>query len=125
MLPPNPTPAQLVDAYFDAFAARDFDALRACLSDGPFHHRGPITTIDDAETFAAYISRVGPVLDGIERRRTFVSGDEVCAIVDYRIRISELMVVPVAIWFRIAAGRIAAIETFFDASEYRRMLEVD
>lgn len=125
MLPANATPAEVVDAYFEAFAARDFDGLRACLSNGPFRHRSPIATIDDADTFAAYISRVGPVLEGLERRRTFVAGSEVCAIVDYRIRISELMVVPVAIWFQIVAGRIAAIETFFDASEYRRMVEVN
>jgi ketosteroid isomerase-like protein len=40
-------------------------------------------------------------------------------------RLSELMVVPVAIWFRVAGGRIRSIETFFDATEYRRMIEID
>ena len=124
VVPSNATPAELVDAYFAAFAARDFDALRACLSDGPFSHRSPIATIKDADTFAAYISRIGPVLEGIARRRTFVDGDEVCAIVDYRIRLSDLMEVPVAIWFKVAGNRIVALETFFDASEYRRMIDV-
>lgn len=124
MLPANATPAQVVDAYFEAFAARDFDGLRACLANGAFRHRSPIASIDDADTFAAYISRIGPVLEGLDRRRTFAEGDEVCAIVDYRIRISELMVVPVVVWFRVAGGRIVAIETFFDATEYRRMIEV-
>jgi limonene-1,2-epoxide hydrolase len=125
VLPSNVTPAQVVDSYFAAFAARDFDALRACLTDGPFSHRSPIASIDRADTFAAYMSRIGPVLEGLERRRTFVDGDEVCAIVDYRIRISELMQVPVVTWFRIAGGRIVAIETFFDATEYRRMVEIE
>ena len=124
MLPSNATPADVVEAYFAAFAARDFDALRACLTDGAFSHRSPIAAIDDADTFAAYISRIGPVLEGIDRRRTFVDGDEVCSIVDYRIRLSELIEVPVVVWFRIAEGRIVAIETFFDASEYRQMIEV-
>ena len=119
------TPREVVDAYFDAFAARDFERLRACLSDGPFSHRSPIAALDDADAFAAHISRIGPVLDGLERRRTFVDGDEVCAIVDYRIRISDLMVVPVAVWFRVSGGRIVALETFYDATEYRRMIEVD
>jgi limonene-1,2-epoxide hydrolase len=114
----------VVDSYFAAFAARDFDALRVCLTDGPFSHRSPIAAINDADTFAAYMSRIGPVLEGLERRRTFVDGDEVCAIVDYRIRISELMQVPVVSWFRIASGRIVAIESFFDATEYRRMIEI-
>lgn len=124
MLPQTATPAEVVDAYFAAFAARDFDALRDCLSDGPFSHRSPIAAIDDADTFAAYMSRIGPVLEGLDRRRTFVDGDEVCAIVDYRIRISELMHASVVTWFRVAGGRIVAIETFFDATEYRRMIEV-
>ena len=125
MLPSNATPAEVVDAYFAAFAARDFDALRGCLSDGPFSHCSPIAAIDDADTYAAYMSRIGPVLEGLDRRRTFVDGDEVCAIVDYRIRISELMEVPAATWFRVAGGRIVAIEAFFDATEYRRMIEVN
>jgi ketosteroid isomerase-like protein len=124
VLPWNATPAEVVDAYFTAFAARDFDRLRECLSDGAFSHRSPIAAIDDADTYAAYMSRIGPVLESLERRRTFVDGDEVCAIVDYRIRISELMHAPVVSWFRVANGRIAAIETFFDATEYRRMIEI-
>ncbi len=119
------TPAEVVDAYFDAMAARDFDRLRTCLADSGFSHRSPIAAIRDADTYAAYISRVGPVLEGLDRRRTFVDGDEVCAILDYRMRLSELMVVPVVIWFRVADGRICSIETFFDASEYRRMIEID
>jgi len=119
------TPAQVVDAYFDAMADRDFDRLRTCLADTGFTHRSPLAAIRDADTYAAYVSRVGPVLEGLDRRRTFVDGDEVCAILDYRMRLSELMVVPVAIWFRVAGGRIRSIETFFDATEYRRMIEID
>ena len=124
MLPSNATPADVVDAYFAAFADRDFDRLRDCLTDGAFSHRSPIAAIDDANTFAAYMSRIGPVLEGLQRRRTFVDGDEVCAIVDYRIRLSELMLVPVVTWFKTGGGRIVAIETFFDATEYRRMIEI-
>lgn len=119
------SPAQVVDAYFDAMAARDFDRLRTCLSNTRFTHRSPVAAISDPDTYAAYISRVGPVLDGLERRRTFVDGDEVCAILEYRIRLSELIVVPVVLWFRVVNGRIVSIETFFDASEYRQMIGID
>lgn len=119
------TPAEVVDAYFDAMAARDFDRLRTCLADSGFSHRSPIAAIRDPDTYAAYISRVGPVLEGLDRRRTFVDGDEVCAILDYRIRLSEVMVVPLVVWFQVVDGRIRSIETFFDASEYRRMIEID
>ena len=124
MLPPNATSAEVVDAYFAALAARDFEALRACLTDGPFVYSSPIASIADADSFAAHMSRIGPVLEGLERRRTFVDGDEVCAIVEYRVRISDLMRGGVVNWFRIANGRIVSVETFFDATEYRRMTEV-
>ena len=124
MLPSNVTPAQVVDSYFAAFAARDFDALRACLTDGPFSHRSPIASIDRADTFAALQTRRDHDACALDRRRTFVDGDEACAIVSYRIRLSDLMEVPVATWFRMAGGRIVAIETFFDATEYRRMIEI-
>ncbi len=125
MLPANATPAEVVDAYFEAFAARDFDRMRGCLADQAFQHRSPIAHISDPDLYAAYMSRIGPVLESLERRRTFIDGDEVCTIVDFRIRISDLMVAPVVMWFRVAAGRIAAIETFYDATEYRRMIELD
>ena len=118
------TPVEVVDAYFDAMAARDFDRLRTCLADAGFAHRSPIAAIRDPDTYAAYISRIGPVLESLERRRTFVDGDEVCAILDYRMRLSEVMVIPVVIWFRVTGGRICSIETFFDATEYRRMIDV-
>jgi limonene-1,2-epoxide hydrolase len=124
VLSSNATPAEVVDAYFAAFSARDFDAMRACLTDGSFSHRSPIAAINDPDTYAAYMSRIGPVLEGLDRRRTFVDGDEVCAIVHYRIRLSELMQASVVSWFRVEAGRIVSIENFFDATEYRRMIEV-
>lgn len=108
-------------AYLDAFAARDFERVRATLSDGPFRYRSPVTTNTSADVFVLDISRIGQILDGIDRRRIFVDGDEVCAILDFRIRINVVTLTPVVLWAKIAGGKIVSLEAFFDATEYSQM----
>lgn len=120
-----PSPEQVVDAYLGAIAARDFDAARRCLSGRSFRHRSPISSFSDADAFIADISRIGPILEAIERRRTFVDGNEVCAIVDYVTRMDRRQVTPVVHWLTVVDGRIVAIETFFDARGYAKLFEVD
>lgn len=120
-----PGPEQVVDAYLQAVAARDFEAARRWLSDGPFEHRSPISSFSDADAFIANVSRIGPILERLERRRTFVDGNEVCAIVNYVTRMDRKDVTPVVHWLTVAEGRIVAIETFFDARGYAKLFEVD
>jgi limonene-1,2-epoxide hydrolase len=117
--------AQTVAAYVQAIASRDFERARTFLADSGFSYFSPLSRHADADQFIADVSRVWPILEGIDVRRTFVDGDEVCSILDYRIRLSSLQVVPVAQLARVSVGRIVSLETFFDASDYRRMVEVE
>ena len=119
------TPEQVVDAYFDALAARDFQRLRSYLADEGFTYRSPISCFEHANDFVDDVSRIGPILEGIEHRRTFVDGDEVCRIVNFKTRMDSLQVTPVVHWSKVQNGKIVAIETFFDAREYARLFEVD
>ena len=121
----RPTPRQTVDAYFEALGARDFDRVRACLSDDRFFYRSPISHFDRADTFVNNISRVGPILEAIERRKTFCDGNDVCCIADFKTRMGSLQVTPVVHWVTVEDGKIVAIETFFDAREYAKLFEVD
>ena len=121
----RPTPRQTVDAYFDALRARDFDRVRACLSDDRFSYRSPISHFDRADAFVRDISRIGPILEGIERRKTFCEGNDVCCIADFKTRMASLQVTPVVHWATVEDGKIVAIETFFDAREYAKLFEVD
>ncbi|MBI5461478.1 MAG: hypothetical protein HY941_04750, partial [Gammaproteobacteria bacterium] len=84
----NSSPEAVFNAYLDAFAARDFNGVRATLSDAKFYYRGPVSTHTDATEFVMDISRIGQILDGIDVRRLFVDGNEICAILDFRIRIN-------------------------------------
>lgn len=119
------TPKQVVDEYFAALSARDFDRVRGFLADQGFTYRSPISRFDQATAFVNDISRIGPILEGIEHRRTFADGNEVCCIVDFKTRMDSLQVTPVVHWSRVENGKIVAIETFFDAREYARLFEVD
>lgn len=120
-----PSPEQVVDAYLAAIAARDFDAARRCLSNRSFRHRSPISSFSDADAFIADIARIGPILEAIERRRTFVDGNEVCTIADYITRMDRREVTPVVHWLTVVDGQIVAIETFFDARGYAKLFDVD
>ncbi|MBI5041979.1 MAG: nuclear transport factor 2 family protein [Gammaproteobacteria bacterium] len=115
------TPTAVFNAYLDAFAARDFDRMRATLSDATFYYRGPVATHTDATEFVMDISRIGQILDGIDVRRLFVDGNEICAILDFRIRINIVDITRVVLWVIVENGKIVSIEAFFDATEYSQM----
>lgn len=119
------SPQRVVESYLDAIESRDFEAARRFLADEGFRYRSAIAAFDDADAFVADIWRVGPVLEGIERRRTFVDGQEVCTIMNFRIRMDRLQITPVVQLARVVDGRIVSIEAFFDASEYLKMFDVE
>jgi hypothetical protein len=115
------TPIAVFNAYLDAFAARDFERMRATLSDEKFSYRGPVSSHTDADVFVLDISRIGQILDGIDVRRIFVDGNEICAILDFRIRINIVDITRVVLWAIVENDKIVSLEAFFDATEYLQM----
>jgi hypothetical protein len=118
-------PKEIVDAYLDAIAARDFGLARTWLSDRGFSSRSPISEFQNADAYVVDITRVGPILEGIERRKTFVDENDVCVVLNYITRMDQRQVSPVVHWMRIDDGKISSIETFFDARQYAAMFDVD
>ncbi len=116
------SPESIVTAFIDAIEARDFECARGYLSDTQFTYRSPVSRTDNADTFIALISRIGPILERIERHRTFIDGNDVCSILHFRTTMEALKEVPVVQLATVAAGKIIALETFFDASEYNKMI---
>lgn len=118
-----PTPLDIVNAFLDAIEARDFDRAAAYLSSNGFSYQGPIDCFESADAFIKDISSVGTILERIERRRMFVDGDEVCAILTYETTIDELESTRIAHWIRVSDGHISRIESFFDVRAYARMFD--
>jgi len=116
---------KIVSAYLDALEDRDFERLRTFLSDTGFSYRSPVSKADNADDYIVVISRVGPILEKIERIRTFVDGDDVCSILRFRTTMETLKEVPVVQLTSVAKEKIVAIEVFFDASEYNKMFEFE
>ena len=116
---------KIVTAYLDALENRDFERLHRFLSDTGFSYRSPVSKADNADDYTLIISRVGPIIEKIERVRNFVDGDDVCSILRFRTTMDTLKEVPVVQLTSVVNGKIVAIEIFFDASEYNKMFEFE
>jgi hypothetical protein len=79
----------------------------------------------DADAFVAYIERIGPILECIERRKLFVDGNTVCAILNLKTTMEGMRLVPLVELATIVDGKITGLEVFFDATAYNRMFEPD
>jgi hypothetical protein len=113
---------EVVDALFEAFAARDFERAREFLSDETFSYQSPIESFTDADVFIASISRVGPILERIERCKTFVKGNDVCSVLKIHTTMDRLNAALVVQITTVVDGKITAMEAVFDATEYNKMI---
>ncbi len=119
------SPEEVVNGYLDAFEARDFELARQYLSDTQFSYRSPVDTASNADAFIINSSRVGPILERIERCKTFVKDNEVCSILHLKTTMEYMKDVPMVQLATVVDGKITALELFFDASEYNKMFDID
>ena len=112
----------VVNALFDAFEARDFEHAREFLSDETFFYLSPIESFTNADDFIVNISRVGPILERIERCKTFVKGNDVCSVLKIHTTMDTLNAASVVQVTTVVKGKITAMEAVFDATEYNKMI---
>ncbi|HSS65002.1 MAG TPA: nuclear transport factor 2 family protein [Gammaproteobacteria bacterium] len=117
------SPLVVVNAFFDAIESGDFERAEERLSVEHFTYEGPIERFDNAGAFILSISRIGAILEGLKRRRMFVDGNEVCAILTYETTVEAIKTTRIAHWIRVEKGRITRIESFFDARGYAGMFD--
>jgi len=115
-------PEEVVNAYFEAFAARDFDRVRTYLADDAFTYVSPIEAVENADAFVINISRIGPILERVERCKTFVDGNDVCSVMKIYTTMDVIRAVTVMQVATVIDGKITAIESVFDATEYNKMI---
>jgi hypothetical protein len=116
-------PLAIVERYLDALAAHDHDALADLIAGGGFRYESPIATITDRDAFLEYIMMTGGILRGIERRRVFVDGADVCHWLVLDTQLSERVSTRAVQWATVADGAITRIELWFDPYRWRLLFE--
>lgn len=104
---------ETVERYFELWSRKDYQASRTYLADD-LHFEGPFDTFDRADDLIAALTRLGPVVREIRRRKIFAEGENVCVTYDMVIvnlaepvRITEIFTVG-------TTEKITSISAFFD-----------
>jgi len=114
-------PLEIATRYLDAIESGNFELARSCLDDHKFTYRSPVFNCDSADEFISTISHIGSILDRIERRRTFIDGNEVCHVLDFVTMFSTVKVTAAMQWTTVKDGKIVSMEAVFDGRAYREM----
>jgi ketosteroid isomerase-like protein len=112
--------AQVAERFFAAWTSKDFDGARALLHDDLFF-QGPIDTFSDADSYVRALEGLSQIVTGVDRRKVFVDGDDVCVI--YDLRTAPVPSAPTAEWYQVRDGRIASIRVFFDARPFAALFK--
>ena len=112
--------AEVVERYFDAWTAKDFETARSQLHDD-LSFRGPIETLDSADALMESIKGLAQIVTGADRRGVVEQGDQVCVI--YDLHTVPVPTAPVAEWYTVRDGKIASMQAFFDARPFAAMFE--
>jgi ketosteroid isomerase-like protein len=114
------SPAHIVERYFDAWTSKGFETARNLPHDD-LSFTGPFEIVDRADALLQSLERISHVVTGAERRGVLAQGDEVAVIYDLPTVRVELS--PVAECHTVQDGKIASIQTFFDARPFAPMFE--
>jgi hypothetical protein len=107
--------AQVGEGFFDAWTSKDFQRARAFLHDD-VSFTGPIDKFSDADSYLASLQRLGGLVDGVDKHKVFVDGDDVCVI--YDLRSALLPTSRVCDWYRVRDGKIDRVSVVFDARPF-------
>src|SRR5262245_43705524 len=115
------TAGEIVGRYFDAFGRGDGATARSLLGDD-VDVKGPIDEFHDDDELMKSLQQLAQIVKGVEPRKTFVDGNDVCLIYDL-VTNSPAGTAPVAEWHHVEGDKIAAIRVFFDARPFAPMFE--
>ncbi len=108
------TPIEIARTYFDAWGARDYDALRSVLADD-VSFRGPLGSADDAESAMGGLRGMAEMTTHLEIRKMIADGPDVMTWFDLETTLAPS--VPTVNWSHVEGDRITRIRVAFDARE--------
>ena len=106
-------PKLVASRCLEAWSSGDFDAARALL-DEHVQFTGPLGHTEGIDDYLEGVRGLAQAIKGVEQRRIFGEGDDVCIVYDLVTK-TKAGSVPTAGWYRVRHGRIVAINAFFDA----------
>ena len=112
--------ARVAEAFFDAWTSKDFTRARELVHDD-LSFEGPIDSFSDADSYLRSVQGLSQIITGIDRRKVFVDGDDVCVIYDM-----HTQPVPdawIAEWYTVRDGKIRSISVVFDARPFAPLFE--
>jgi len=115
-----PSPQEIVESYLQALGDRDIAKIKTILSNNTFSFIGPIDRFDNAERLTKALQNLAPIVTGVQIRKMFVDGSDVCCVYNLNtstpagsVRCTELC--------HVEDGKITSTEVFFDATPFRQM----
>jgi ketosteroid isomerase-like protein len=107
--------AEVAEAFFDAWTGKDFDRVRGLLHDN-VSYQDPVDNFSDADSYLASLRQFLGIVQGVEKQKVFVDGDDVCVI--YDLTTAPVPSTRTCEWFTLRDGKIASICVIFDARPF-------
>jgi hypothetical protein len=105
--------------FIQSIAAGEFAAARSYLDDHVVFE-GPFDSFDNAEAYLAALRRLHPIVAGVEIRKVFADGDDVCVLYDLKTSGAAGSAF-VCEWMAFRHGKIARVRAVFDARPFAAM----
>jgi ketosteroid isomerase-like protein len=115
-----PDAAHVAEDFFDAWTSKDFEQARALLHDD-LSFEGPIDSFSDADSYLASLQQLSGIVTGVEKRKVFVDGDDVCVI--YDLKTAPVPSSRTCEWYRVRDGKVASVSVVFDARPFAPLFE--
>jgi hypothetical protein len=108
---------RVVQAYFDAWTTKRVDDAYALLADD-LHFAGPTATYASAAEFRPALAGFAAMTSGARAIDLIVDGDRAALLYDCDLP-PPVGTIRISSFFRVAGGKIAWYETWFDATQLR------
>ena len=109
----------VVMGYQRALGSTQWEAARKFLKDN-MAFKGPIAAYDKPEPYIEDLKRLHNIVKGVEMKKVFVDGDDVCLLYDM-VTNTPAGTAFICEWYQVQGGKISSIRVVFDARPFAPM----
>jgi hypothetical protein len=112
-------PKETVVGYQKALGSADWKSARGFLKDG-MKFKGPLAQYDTPEPYLEDLKRLHSIVKGVEMRKVFSDGDDVCLLYDMETN-TPAGTAFICEWYHVEGDKIGSIRVVFDATPFASM----